>query len=153
MHEGETPLLRLVEHLRGDGDLSKVPNLIYREEGIVKVNRPFAKEELNALPTPDFDGLPLDLYLSPTRVLPVMGSRGLLLGEMCILFNPLRPYGFFMCVMRKMWSMTFKVLQEKYNCDHFFFTDEALPINFLRTFAAKIIEQKIDVQWTGELKF
>ena len=67
VHEGETPLLRLVEQLRGDRDLSKVPNLIYKKDDEVKVNRPFAKEELNALPTPDFDGLPLDLYLSPNE--------------------------------------------------------------------------------------
>jgi len=70
VHEGETPLLRLVEQLRGEGDLSKVPNLIYKDkQGTVQVNRPFAKEELNALPTPDFDGMPFDLYLSPERVL------------------------------------------------------------------------------------
>ncbi len=76
VHEGETPLLRLVEHLRGDGDLSQVPNLVYRKNGEVKVNRPFAKEELNALPTPNFDGMPFDLYFTPERVLPIMGSRG-----------------------------------------------------------------------------
>ncbi|MDG1929539.1 MAG: radical SAM protein, partial [Nitrospinaceae bacterium] len=152
VHEGETPLLRLVEHLRGDGDLSKVPNLIYREKGIVKVNRPFAKEELNALPTPDFDGLPLDLYLSPTRVLPVMGSRGCYWEKCAFCSIPFDHMDFHVRYAENVVN-DFKVLQEKYNCDHFFFTDEALPINFLRTFAAKIIEQKIDVQWTGELKF
>jgi len=47
----------------------------------------------------------------------------------------------------------FKNLQEKYGCNYFFFTDEALPINFLKTFSEKLVEQKVDVQWTGELKF
>ena len=75
VHEGETPLLRLVQELRGGGDLDKVPNLVRQIDGKVKVNRPFAKEDLNKLPTPDFDGMPFDLYLSPERVLPVMGSR------------------------------------------------------------------------------
>jgi anaerobic magnesium-protoporphyrin IX monomethyl ester cyclase len=152
VHEGETPLLRLVEHLRGDRDLSKVPNLIYREGGTVIVNRPFAKEELNALPTPDFDGLPLDLYLSPTRVLPVMGSRGCYWEKCAFCSIPFDHMNFHVRYAENVVN-DFKVLQEKYNCDHFFFTDEALPINFLRTFAAKIIEQKVDVQWTGELKF
>jgi len=44
-------------------------------------------------------------------------------------------------------------LQKKYGADYFFFTDEALPINFLRTFAAKLVEREVNVQWTGELKF
>jgi len=116
------------------------------------VNRPFAKEELNALPTPDFDGLPLDLYLSPTRVLPVMGSRGCYWENCAFCSIPFDHMNFHVRYAENVVN-DFKVLQEKYNCDHFFFTDEALPINFLRTFAAKIIEQKVDVQWTGELKF
>jgi anaerobic magnesium-protoporphyrin IX monomethyl ester cyclase len=33
-------------------------------------------EDINSLPTPDFDGLPLDKYLSPVRVLPLQSSRG-----------------------------------------------------------------------------
>ena len=60
VHEGETPLLRLVQELRGGKDLTKVPNLVYEDKGKVQVNRPFAKEELNALPTPDFDGIPFE---------------------------------------------------------------------------------------------
>jgi len=152
VHEGETPLLRLVEHLRGDGDLSKVPNLIYKQDGKVKVNRPFAKEELNALPTPDFDGLPLDLYLAPDRVLPVMGSRGCYWEKCAFCSIPFDHMEFHVRYAENVVN-DFKALQKKYNCNHFFFTDEALPINFLRTFAAKIIEEKIDVQWTGELKF
>jgi radical SAM superfamily enzyme YgiQ (UPF0313 family) len=44
-------------------------------------------------------------------------------------------------------------LKEKYDCNYFFFTDEALPINFMRTFATKIVDAKLDIKWTGELKF
>ena len=149
---GGSVFTKLVEHLRGDGDLSKVPNLIYRQDGVVTVNRPFAKEELNALPTPDFDGLPLDLYLSPTLVLPIMGSRGCYWEKCAFCSIPFDHMNFHVRYAENVVN-DFKVLKEKYNCDHFFFTDEALPINFLRTFAAKIIEQKVDVQWTGELKF
>jgi len=54
VHEGETPLLRLVQEVRGGRDFTKVPNLVYENKGKVQVNRPFAKEELNALPTPRF---------------------------------------------------------------------------------------------------
>lgn len=152
VHEGETPLLRLVEQLRGDGDLSQVPNLVYKHKDGVKVNRPFAKEELNALPTPDFDGIPFDLYLTPERVLPIMGSRGCYWEKCAFCSIPFDHMDFHVRYAETV-VQDFKKLQEKYGCNYFFFTDEALPINFLKTFSEKLIEQEIDVQWTGELKF
>ena len=152
VHEGETPLLRLVEHLRGDGDLSQVPNLVYKHEDGVKVNRPFAKEELNALPTPDFDGIPFDLYLTPERVLPIMGSRGCYWEKCAFCSIPFDHMDFHVRYAETV-VQDFKNLKEKYGCNYFFFTDEALPINFLKTFSEKLIEQEVDVQWTGELKF
>lgn len=153
VHEGETPLLKLVQQLRGEGDLTKVPNLVYRDKtGVVQVNRPFGKEELNALPTPDFDGMPFDLYLSPERVLPVMGSRGCYWERCAFCSIPFDHIDFHVRYAETV-VQDFKNLKEKYNCRYFFFTDEALPINFLRTFAQKLVEEEVDVQWTGELKF
>ena len=152
VHEGETPLLRLVEHLRGDGDLSQVPNLVYRKNGEVKVNRPFAKEELNALPTPNFDGMPFDLYFTPERVLPIMGSRGCYWEKCAFCSIPFDHMDFHVRYAETV-VQDFKNLKEKYGCNYFFFTDEALPINFLKTFSEKLIEENLDVQWTGELKF
>ncbi len=152
VHEGETPLLRLVQELRGGKDLTKVPNLVYEVEGKVQVNRPFAKEELNALPTPDFDGLPLDLYLSPERVLPIMGSRGCYWERCAFCSIPFDHMDFHVRYAENVVNDV-KKLKEKYNCNYFFFTDEALPINFMKTFAGKIVEQELNIQWTGELKF
>lgn len=152
VHEGETPLLNLVQHLRGDGDLSQVPNLVYREDGQVKVNRPFAKEDLNELPTPDFDGMPFELYLSPERVLPIMGSRGCYWERCAFCSIPFDHMDFHVRYAETV-VQDFKNLKAKYGCNYFFFTDEALPINFMKTFAEKLIEEKVDIQWTGELKF
>ncbi|QPJ65602.1 MAG: radical SAM protein [Candidatus Nitrohelix vancouverensis] len=152
VHEGETPLLRLVEDVRAGKGLSEVPNLVYKDNGVVKVNRPFAKENLNALPTPDFDGMPFDLYLSPVRVLPVMGSRGCYWERCAFCSIPFDHMDFHVRYAENVVNDVEK-LQAKYNADYFFFTDEALPINFLRTFAAKLVEREVSVQWTGELKF
>ncbi|CAI2718598.1 B12-binding domain-containing radical SAM protein [Nitrospina watsonii] len=153
VHEGETPLLKLVQQLRGEGDLTQVPNLVYKDKDeTVQVNRPFGKEELNALPTPDFDGMPFDLYLSPERVLPVMGSRGCYWERCAFCSIPFDHIDFHVRYAETV-VQDFKNLKEKYNCRYFFFTDEALPINFLRTFAQKLVEEEVDVQWTGELKF
>lgn len=152
VHEGETPLLRLVQELRGGRDFEKVPNLVWEDKGRVRVNRPFAKEELNALPTPDFDGMPLDLYLTPERVLPVMGSRGCYWERCAFCSIPFDHMDFHVRYAETV-VKDCRNLKEKYNCNYFFFTDEALPINFLKTFASRLLEEKVDVQWTGELKF
>ena len=152
VHEGETPLLRLVQELRGKGELDKVPNLVREVDGKVKVNRPFAKEELNKLPTPNFDGMPFDLYLSPERVLPIMGSRGCYWERCAFCSIPFDHMDFHVRYAENVVNDV-KNLKEKYNCNYYFFTDEALPINFMRTFASKIVEQNLDIQWTGELKF
>ena len=42
----------------------------------MQVNRPFHVEDLTALPTPDFTGLPLDRYLAPAAVLPYNLGKG-----------------------------------------------------------------------------
>jgi len=62
--------------LDGKRDFSKVPNLIYRQNGKITVNQPFYSENINALPAPNYDGFPLGRYLAPSTVLPVQFSRG-----------------------------------------------------------------------------
>ncbi len=151
VHEGESPMLSLVNECRGGGDLSKVPNLVWEDRGKVKVNRPFAKEELNKLPTPDFDGMPFDLYLSPERCLPIMGSRGCY-WERCAFCSI--PFDHMDFHVRYAENVVSDVQNLKENTIAIiFFTDEALPINFMRTFASKIVEANLDIKWTGELKF
>jgi len=74
--EGETALLELITQLDGKRDFSKVPNLIYRQNGKITVNQPFYSENINALPAPNYDGFPLGRYLAPSTVLPVQFARG-----------------------------------------------------------------------------
>ena len=116
------------------------------------MNRPFAKEELNKLPTPNFDGMPFDLYLSPERVLPIMGSRGCYWERCAFCSIPFDHMDFHVRYAENVVNDV-RNLKEIYNCNYYFFTDEALPINFMRTIASKIVEQNLDIQWTGELKF
>ena len=45
--EGETALLELVNQLAGKKDYSKVPNLIYRQNGKITVNQPFSRMSIS----------------------------------------------------------------------------------------------------------
>src|SRR5690606_38234365 len=74
-------LLRLCEALDAGGDLSAVPNLIYRDGETIRVTERKEPAKIGALPQPDFDGLPLDRYLAPELALPLLTARGCYFGK------------------------------------------------------------------------
>ncbi|MCG6986184.1 MAG: radical SAM protein, partial [Thiocapsa sp.] len=78
--EGESALVALLGALAGERPLDRVPNLVYRENDRIRRN-PVAPEEIDALPTPDYRGLPLERYLSPYPVLMLNTSRGCYWGK------------------------------------------------------------------------
>ena len=57
-YEGETPLLRLCQSLKGQLPIEQVPNLLYLEKSQVKDTGLVSFENVNELPTPDYSGLP-----------------------------------------------------------------------------------------------
>lgn len=73
--EGESALVGLLAVFEGGGDLDAVPNLVFRRDGRV-VKTATACEDVDSLPTPDYDGLPLDAYLAPRPVFLLATSRG-----------------------------------------------------------------------------
>lgn len=73
--EGETPLVALLAALERGAGLEAVPNLVWRRGGELRAN-PLGWEDVDALPTPDHDGLPLDRYLAPEPVFLLAASRG-----------------------------------------------------------------------------
>jgi len=73
--EGETALLELVAQLGGGRDFSRVPNYRYLDGHVVRATATHV-ENVDALPTPDFEGLPLRDYLTPHPVLPILFGKG-----------------------------------------------------------------------------
>ena len=64
LYEGESAFLQLVDALgRGETDLSALPNLIHKDaSGAIQQNKEVFAENMDQLPPPDFDGLPLEKY-------------------------------------------------------------------------------------------
>jgi len=152
---GETPLLRLAEALDGGKDLSKVPNLIYREGK--SSTSPVRATPVEATPSPnllpDFDGLPLERYLTPRRVLPLLSARGCYHGKcgFCNVgyggpqaFAPLDPD----CVVEHMLA-----LRDRYGARHIFFADEALPPRTLKVIASRLAGLSDPIHWCGCARF
>ncbi len=151
--DGEVPLLRLCEALGGGGDLAHVPNLIYRDGAEIRVTERKKPEKIGALPLPDFDGLPLDRYLAPRRMLPLLTARGCYYGK-CAFCNV--GYGepdSFSLMQSEMLAEQMYALKRKYGIEEIFFSDEALTPRTLRDLSRILQRDGTPLLWGGCARF
>ncbi len=151
--DGEVPLLRLCEALAGDGDLSAVPNLIYRQGPATRVTERKPPEKIGNLPLPDFDGLPLDRYLAPQLALPLLTARGCYYGK-CAFCNV--GYGEaenFSLMRSEMLAEQMYTLKRKYGVEQIFFSDEALTPRTLRELSQIMQRDGVPLLWGGCARF
>ena len=148
--DGEKALLRLVEALDGKHELSEVPNLIYKDGSRIRVNALHDPPRTSALPTPDFDGLPLDQYLTPLPVLPLMSARGCYHGR-CAFCNVGYGGGHrFSALDAEQLAGQMLHLHHRYGVRHIFFADEAIPPRTLSRLA-DLMEGTL--YWGGCVRF
>jgi len=139
-YEGETALLELVNQLAGGRDFSKVPNYLYCDRGAVRFTFTHT-EDVARLPTPDFAGLPLERYLAPELVLPILFGKGCYFNRCKFCDIPyinhiagkayrLRPI--------ELIAGDILALNRRFGCRHFEFTDEALAPQLLAHLADEL---------------
>ena len=150
--EGEHALLGLIEQLDGKKDFSKVPNLVYKEGSRIRVNQPFHIEDINSLPTPDYDGFPLDRYLSPKTVLPLQGSRGCYWRK-CTFCNLHVDNLKFRLRNLDLVLEDMDRLKDKYGAEYMFFSDECMPVKQLDNLSSRLIAKGNDVKWMAGVRF
>ena len=151
--DGEVPLLQLVEAVAGNGDLSHIPNLIYRDGETIRVNGRKPQEKIQNMPLPDFDGLPLDRYLAPRLVLPLLTARGCYYGK-CAFCNV--GYGepdAFSQLRGERIADQMLALQQKYGTQHIFFADEAITPRNLRNLSPMLENLDTPLHWGGCVRF
>ena len=146
--EGERPLLELCQSLGGERALSSVSNLIYRDEsGEVRYTPQAEPLDIKALPTPDFDGMPLQKYLSPELVLPLAATRGCYWGKcvFCTLYTVIGPGYRGRTVEQTVDDL--RTLKERYGARHFYLAIEDLPPNMARALPRAILDAELDIHW------
>ncbi|HEX6883729.1 MAG TPA: radical SAM protein [Planctomycetota bacterium] len=147
--EGERPLLHLCEVVQGRRKLSDVSNLIYRDakSGEVVKTPHLDPLDIKTLPTPDFDGLPLDKYLSPELVLPLAATRGCYWGKcvFCTLYTVIGPGYRGRSIEQTVEDM--RILQQKHGASSFYLAIEDLPPNMAKRFPEAILEAGLKVNW------
>ena len=153
VYEGETAFLRLIEAIGAGSDLSDVPNLIHRDTNGIHVNTATYAENMAELPPPDFDGLPLEKYFVPDRVLPYLATRGCYWGR-CEFCDHGEGYtaGYRTKKIQEIMG-EISYLKEKYQTRHFHFTDESYPPALFRKLTNALVEQKMDIAWTTHIRF
>ena len=155
LYEGESAFLQLVDALdKGETDLSALPNLIHKDaSGAIQQNKEVFAENMDQLPPPDFDGLPLEKYFVPKLILPYLATRGCYWGK-CTFCDHFQGYveGYRTKQIAQI-TEEIKFLQDKYGNRHFHFTDESYPPALFRKLSRSLTDNKIDIAWTTHMRF
>jgi anaerobic magnesium-protoporphyrin IX monomethyl ester cyclase len=146
LNEGEGPLLKLVEHISHGQTLEDVPNLIYFDHGKIRANPVLPAEDINSLPTPCFDGLPLDLYLSPEPVLPILSSRGCYWGKCAFCSDNICSRWHYQARDAGKVVDDMQELIQKHGVRHFGFSDEAISPASMSKISDEIIKRGLNVR-------
>ena len=153
MYEGEHALLWLLDALAGGRAIESVPNLMYRDKTGIHVNKEIYTEKTAALPLPDFEGLPLDHYFSPVRILPYLATRGCYWGRCTFCDHGQGYFDQYRGLPAQDVVRQVKALKEKYQAEHFLFADESYPPALFKKVSQLLVEQKIGIKWTTLIRF
>ena len=153
VYEGESAYLKLTEAVKSGGELSELPNLIYKDDKGIHTNKEVCSENLADIPPPDFDGLPLEKYFVPDLILPYLATRGCYWGR-CTFCDHFQGYveGFRTKQVDQI-TEEIKFLKEKYGTRFFHFTDESYPPALFQKLSRRLIETKLDIAWTTHMRF
>ncbi|QPD04048.1 MAG: hypothetical protein Nkreftii_001822 [Candidatus Nitrospira kreftii] len=153
VYEGETAFVQLVSAVGAKRSLTEVPNTIYKDEIGVHTSPTSYAEDLATLPYPDFDGLPLEKYFVPTRILPYLATRGCYWGR-CEFCDHGEGYtaGYRSKKIQDILA-DIQFLRDKYGTRHFHFTDESYPPALFRKLARGLLENRMGIVWTTHMRF
>ncbi|MBS0178755.1 MAG: radical SAM protein [Nitrospira sp.] len=153
VYEGETAFVQLVSAVGAKQSLADVPNTIYKDATGVHVSATSFAEDMQTLPPPDFDGLPLEKYFVPTKILPYLATRGCYWGR-CEFCDHGEGYtaGY---RSKKIQDVLAEItyLRDKYGARHFHFTDESYPPALFRKLARGLIDSDMGIVWTTHMRF
>lgn len=147
--EGELALEALVEALQGQRSFEQVPGLMYQLDDGSVCRNPVELPNLSALPTPDFDGLPLDKYLSPVLLLPIASSRGCHWAKCAFCDRGIGGETTYQFRKNELVIEDIRQLQAKYHTRYFDVVEEDMPPPRLEKLAHMILEAGLDIHWSA----
>src|SRR5262249_20169192 len=148
-YEGETALLALVRAVVGGRSPAGIPNVVVRG-GVLTAGGP--NEDLRALPAPDFDGLPLDKYLSPRLVLPYDPTRGCYWGVCTFCHYGLTEKGTAPYKERAVETVLdhLAALSARHRTRYFYFSQDSVAPKPLSPLAEGLIARRMALRWAAD---
>jgi len=153
MYEGETAFLQLVNAIGTDRDFSTIPNLIFKDSTGIHISTITSAEDMPTLPPPDFDGLSLEKYFVPDRILPYLSTRGCYWGR-CKFCD--HGEGYTAGYRAKNIDQIIEEIQhlrDKYQVSHFHFPDESYPPALFKKLTRRLIKDDLQIAWSTHLRF
>ncbi|MFZ7128090.1 MAG: B12-binding domain-containing radical SAM protein [Desulfobacterales bacterium] len=151
--EGEGVLEPLIRNIIGHRDFSRVPSVVYREDGQVIENpRPSIDKDAR-IPRPDYSLIDIEKYVSHNQRNPYVHPGFVLIesGRGC-------PHACSFCAPAKMWGSIVRyrpipeILEEmaflaQKGGNFSFFTQDNLEEHFLRSLSEALIDKHSDILW------
>ncbi len=148
--EGELPLHNLLNALRS-GKVDKVPGVIIKKTFNHSDAVPLKPFDMNELPCPDFSDIPLDQYMVPHPVLPIMTSRGCAWGR-CTFCTHHKSYNRYRQMKIQKLICHIKKLCNTYKIHHINIFDEMIPPARFRRLSQALLNNNIDITFSAYAK-
>ena len=153
--EGEHTLLGLVRALEEERPLRECANVVVRDRLLgARWLAGHGMEDLKVLPSPDFDGLPLSLYLAPRLVLPYDPTRGCYWGKCTFCHYGLAEVGTAIYREREVAAITehLRALSEKHGTKYFYLSQDSVAPKTIVKLSQAIIDSGLHIRWATDLK-
>ncbi len=151
--DGERPLLEVIRRVRKGLPLAGAPGVVVFKNGVPVSGGLDGLDADDGCLLPDFDGLPLERYLAPRRVLPYRTSTGCYWGR-CTFCSQhlLNPTGFQKKSVTRI-VMELGFLAERHGATDFYFVDEAIPPATAIGLGDEVRGRCLPYTWFGEARF
>jgi radical SAM superfamily enzyme YgiQ (UPF0313 family) len=147
--EGEGPLLELARNVaaRKERPAEGVGNCIWKSGDKVVVNPPVSPLPIDSLPTPEFDGMPMERYLSPQLALPLAITRGCYWEKcaFCTLYKVIGP-GYRQRRLEQVMD-DIEAVTRRWNSDVIYFVVEDMPPAVFKALPKALRERGLKVRW------
>ena len=149
--EGEKSLQHLIEYREGGIPLEEVPNIVYMDSNVKRTFLSFL--DINCVPCPQYDVLPLTRYFAPYLVLPYLTSRGC--SWHSCRFCPLHfsyGNGYRQLPVERVIT-DIKSLKKKYNLNYLSLVDLSLHPEYALNLAEALLEEDIRINIKANMRF
>mgnify|MGYP000554318605 CR=1 FL=1 len=145
--EGETPLYKLAMALKGGRDIS-IPNVILKD-GEMNIEPNSKGEDLNLLPCPDFQGLPLDAYTGDDDGISLTfeTSRGCYWSRCAYCVDLPLPKPSYRRKDPELVVEDIKQLKQRYNVQHLLLSDPGVSPRQMLEVSQGILNEGIEISW------